>query len=256
MSEIDLGRGVAHKLLELKPDLVYNMLHADGCISGPPCSHSGCAASSIGLNRVAMKHVLSFLGIDFPRFRVATKEEILSGQEIMPYPFMIKPTEGGSSVGMHAVFSRGEYLDIIARASELEDRMLVEEYVGGQELHTAVFLGKAVGIMEFPHKGRIYSYDAKYTGGLSTPVPPAAIPNDVCDATMQQALKLCKALECGTMARVDFKYDSDKNALKLLGINTHLGVADLFPESVKLEWGLDFDQIVDLVVKEAPLQYA
>ncbi|MGN7661433.1 MAG: D-alanine--D-alanine ligase [Anaplasma sp.] len=268
VTEVDLDKEVAHKPLELKPDLVYNMLHGkygkDGRISGLadviglPYTHSGCGGSSIGLNKVANKHVLRFLGIDFPEFRVATKEEILSCREIMPCLFVVKPIGGGSSIRVRAVFSHGEYSDIAAHASELEERMLVEEYLGGQELHTSVFLGKAVDNLEFLYGGRIHSYDAKYTNGLSRHVFPAAIPNDVYDATMQRALKPYEALKCGTMVRVDLKYDSDNNVLKLLEINTHPCMTDLsaLPESVKLGWGLDFDQIVDLVVKEALLHYA
>ena len=251
------------QLLSMTPDLVYNALHGgygeDGCISGLldvvglPYTHSGIAASSIGMNKVFTKHVLRFLHIDHPEFCVLSKEEILSATEVMPYPFVIKPISGGSTLGVCAVFSRNEYLGLAAHADVLEDRMIVEKYVSGQEIQTAVFMDRAIGTMEFLFDGRVYSYDAKYTEGLCRHIFPANIPSDVYDLTIKWASKLHRYLGCKTLSRVDFRYDGANRELRLLEINTHPGMTacSAFPEILQLRCGLDFDQVVDLVVKDS-----
>ena len=260
---LDLNRESASQLLEMAPDLVYNALHGvqgeDGCVSGLldilglTCTHSHTAASSVGMDKVLTKHVLKSLGIDFPKFDVLTKENVLSAEEVLPYPFVIKPIRGGSTIGVHAIFSKSEYLGLSAYADMLEDRMIVEEYVPGQEVQTAVFLDRAIGTMEFLFEGRIYSYDAKYVEGLCRHIFPANLPDDIYSLTMEWAVKLHKCLGCRTLSRVDFRYDGVNRALKLLEINTHPGmtVSSALPEILWLRCGLNFDQVVDLIVKDA-----
>ncbi|ACZ49553.1 D-alanine--D-alanine ligase [Anaplasma centrale str. Israel] len=260
---VDLNRESAHQLLAMAPDLVYNALHGgqgeDGCASGLldilglAYTHSRVAASSVGMDKVLTKHVLKSLGIDFPEFSVLTKEEVLSAKEVMPYPFVIKPICGGSTIGVHAIFSRSEYLDLSVHADALEGRMLVEEYIPGQEVHTAVFLGRAIGTMEFLFEGRVYGYDAKYVEGLCRHVFPANLSDDVYSLTMEWAVKLYQCLGCRTVSRVDFRYDKANKALKLLEINTHPGMTacSALPEILWLRCGLDFDQVVDFIVKDA-----
>ncbi|AXW83805.1 D-alanine--D-alanine ligase [Anaplasma marginale] len=260
---LDLNRESVGQLLAMAPDLVYNALHGvqgeDGCVSGLldilglTCTHSHVAASSVGMDKVLTKHVLKSLGIDFPKFDVLTKEELLSAKEVLPYPFVIKPVRGGSTIGVHAIFSKSEYLDLSAHADTLEDRMIVEEYVSGQEVQTAVFLGRAIGTMELLFEGRIYSYDAKYVEGLCEHIFPANLPYDIYSLTLEWALKLHQCLGCKTLSRVDFRYDVANKALKLLEINTHPGmtVSSTLPEVLWLRCGLNFDHVVDLIVQDA-----
>jgi D-alanine-D-alanine ligase len=254
--EIDVDKNITQKLIEINPDLAFIALHGpygeDGCmqglleILGIKYTHSGVMASSIAMNKVMSKHIFLSLNIDTPDGYIINREQILT--ERMAYPHVLKPINEGSSVGVHIIFSGDDYKDI-----SLREQMIIEEYIQGVELHTAVLLDEAIGTIEIRPKNKFYDYEAKYIKGLSEHIFPPEIPNDIYKITLQHALRVHKFLGCKTISRSDFRYNPKNNALKMLEINTHPGFTplSLVPEIALLAKGIGFNELVKIIIKDS-----
>ncbi|KJV69127.1 D-alanine--D-alanine ligase [Candidatus Neoehrlichia procyonis] len=259
---IDVDSNVDNNLRNASPNVVYNALHGkygeDGSIAGLldvmqiPYTHSGVLASSIAMNKVVTKYVLDKLKIDYPVYKVITLDMLLSNSNILPYPYVIKPISEGSSIGVYVIFNNDDYHSAVSNIGDLGKEIIVEEYIDGQEIQTAIFLDRAVGTMEFLFDGVIYEYNAKYTKNMCDHIFPANVPIDVYNKTLEQSLRLYRCLGCKTMARIDFRYDPKKKLLKLLEINTHPGMTEYsaFPDIITRKCGISYDELVDLVVKD------
>ncbi|NUX01000.1 D-alanine--D-alanine ligase [Wolbachia endosymbiont of Madathamugadia hiepei] len=284
--KIDVDSNIVEKLKKINPDLAFIALHGpygeDGCIQGLleilgiKYTHSGVMASAIAMDKAMSKHIFQSLDIDIPKGYIISQEDILKNNIKIEYPYVLKPTNEGSSIGVHIIFSRDDYLklrnmlDVIpARNQEKEkwipvsatwmtkdysrDLMIIEEYIPGVELHTAVLLDEAIGTMKIRPKKKFYDYEAKYTDGLAEHIFPAEIPDDVYKMTLEYALKVHRFLGCKTISRSDFRYNPKDNALKMLEINTHPGFTELslVPEIAKLTKGIDFNELVKIIVEDS-----
>ncbi|MBN8531523.1 MAG: D-alanine--D-alanine ligase, partial [Alphaproteobacteria bacterium] len=142
VTPVDVGRDVAEVLAKLKPDVAFNALHGrfgeDGCIQGVleileiPYTHSGVLASAIAMEKPAAKHVFASVGIPIAVGKVVTKHEVMAG-DVLPRPYVIKPLNEGSSVGVYIVFEKDNF-----RFSDAEwpygETVLAEQYIPGREV--------------------------------------------------------------------------------------------------------------------------
>src|SRR6185369_2218192 len=191
VTRIDMGRDVAAKLTAAAPDLVFNALHGtpgeDGTVQGMldlmglKYTHSGMVTSVIAIDKLLTKQALVPHGIPMPGGRIVKSESLYEGDPL-PRPFVLKPVNEGSSVGVAIVTDEGNYGNPIARDvsgpwGEFEE-LLAEPYIRGRELTTAVLGGEALGVTELKPKNGWYDYDAKYTDGLTEHVCPADIPDE------------------------------------------------------------------------------
>ncbi|QXK92404.1 D-alanine--D-alanine ligase [Neoehrlichia mikurensis] len=259
---IDVDSNVVDNLRNFLPNVVYNALHGkygeDGSIPGLlnlmqiPYTHSGVLASAVAMNKVMTKYVLNKLKIEYPMYKVITLDMLLSNDKIMPYPYVIKPISNGSSIGVYVIFNKEDYYNVVNNISSLNKEIIIEEYIDGQEIQTAIFLDRAIGTMEFLFDGIVYGYDEKYTKGMCDHVFPANVPADVYNCTLEQSLRLYRCLGCKTMARTDFRYDHRKRKLRLLEINTHPGMTECsaFPDIIVRRCGISYDEMIDLVVRD------
>ncbi|MGL9688650.1 MAG: D-alanine--D-alanine ligase [Wolbachia sp.] len=261
--EIDVDSGIVEKLKKINPDLAFIALHGpygeDGCIQGLleilgiKYTHSGVMASAIAMDKAMSKHMLRSLGIDTPKGYIISREDILKNNIKIEYPYVLKPTNEGSSIGVHIIFSHDDYLKLKDNSFTIMEKMIIEEYIPGEELHTAVLLDEAIGTMEIRPKKKFYDYEAKYTDGLAEHIFPAEIPDDVYKMTLEHALKVHRFLGCKTISRSDFRYNPRDNTLKMLEINTHPGFTELslVPEIAKLTKGIDFNELVKVIVEDS-----
>ncbi|MDG7053254.1 MAG: D-alanine--D-alanine ligase [Wolbachia endosymbiont of Alcedoecus sp.] len=284
--EIDVDSNIAEKLKKINPNLAFIALHGtygeDGCIQGLleilgiKYTHSGVMASAIAMNKAMSKHIFRSLGIDIPKGYIISREDVLKNNIKIEYPYVLKPINEGSSIGVHIIFSHEDYLKLKnmfgvtpALGQEKEKRipvsstgmtkdysrdlMIIEEYVPGVELHTAVLLDEAIGTMEIRPKNKFYDYEAKYTDGFAEHIFPAEIPDDIYKMTLEYALKVHRFLGCKTLSRSDFRYNPKDNTLKMLEINTHPGFTELslVPEIAKLTKGIDFNELVKIIVEDS-----
>ncbi|MGJ3646918.1 D-alanine--D-alanine ligase [Sphingomonas sp. GlSt437] len=267
VTAIDMGRDVALKLAEAAPDVVFNALHGtpgeDGSVQGMldlmglKYTHSGMATSVIAIDKHLTKQALVPHGIPMPGGRMVKSEELYD-RDPLPRPYVLKPVNEGSSVGVAIVTVEGNYGSPIARGSagpwgEFEE-LLAEPFIRGRELTTAVLGNRALGVTELQPKSGFYDYDAKYTDGMTTHIFPAQIPDDVAEACKRIALDAHRLLGCKGCSRADFRWDDNQGVegLFLLEVNTQPGMTplSLVPEQAK-HLGIDYPQLVQMIIDEA-----
>ena len=267
VTRIDMGRDVAQRLAEAKPDLVFNALHGtpgeDGSIQGLMdimglrYTHSGLATSVIAIDKVLTKQALIPHGIPMPGGRIVRSETLFEGDPL-PRPYVLKPVNEGSSVGVAIVTDDGNYGNPIGRdvAGPWQefDELLAEPYIRGRELTTAVLGDRALGVTELRPKSGWYDYNAKYTDGMTTHIFPAQIPDDVADACKRLAVAAHQALGCKGASRSDFRWDDNQGVagLFLLEVNTQPGMTplSLVPEQAQ-HTGMSYPELVQWIVDEA-----
>lgn len=267
VTRIDMGRDVAARLAAAQPDLVFNALHGspgeDGSVQGMldlmgiPYTHSGLATSVIAIDKVLTKQVLVPAGIPMPGGRIVKSVDIHE-RDPLQRPYVLKPINEGSSVGVAIVTDDGNYGNPIGRDvagpwAEF-DELLAEPYVRGRELTTAVLGERALGVTELKPKTGWYDFDAKYTDGLTEHVCPADIPDEIADACKRLALEAHRLLGCKGASRSDFRWDDERgvDGLFLLEVNTQPGMTplSLVPEQAR-HIGMSYEQLVQAIVDEA-----
>jgi len=267
VTRIDMDRDVALRLHEAKPDVVFNALHGspgeDGTIQGMldlmgiKYTHSGLATSVIAIDKQLTKNELVPHGIRMPDGQIV-KSASLFEADPMPRPYVVKPVNEGSSVGVAIVTEAGNYGNPIGRDVEGPwahfDELLAEPFIKGRELTTAVVGDRALGVTELKPKSGFYDYDAKYTDGMTLHVCPAKIPADIAEACLDMALKAHRLLSCKGTSRSDFRWDDEQGVagLYLLEVNTQPGMTplSLVPEQAKLV-GMSYEGLVQTIIDEA-----
>lgn len=264
---IDMGRDVAARLAEAAPDVVFNALHGtpgeDGSVQGMmdlmglKYTHSGMVTSVIAIDKVLTKQALVPCGIPMPGGQIVKSAAIHKGDPL-ERPYVLKPVNEGSSVGVAIVTSESNYGNPIAAnvAGPWQefDELLAEPFIKGRELTVAVLGDEALGVTELQPKSGFYDYDAKYTEGLTKHICPAQIPDDIRDAMKGYALKAHHVLGCRGASRSDFRWDDEKGVegIFLLEINTQPGMTplSLVPEQAR-HAGISYDDLVDRIVRAA-----
>lgn len=262
---IDVGPNVAFSLSEAQPELAFNALHGrfgeDGCIQGMlemmglPYTHSGVLSSALAMDKPSALSLFRDAGIRVPQGRVADREEVLAGTVMKP-PYVVKPINEGSSVGV--VIVRDEQDNPFAAGAWHygDSKVLVEQYIPGRELAVAVMNGKALGVVEIKVTGNgFYDYDAKYRPGGSVHEMPARLSPAAHRACLHVAETAHRVLGCRGVTRVDLRYDEaagDVDGLHLLEINTQPGMTptSLVPE-IAAHGGIAFDELVEWMVEDA-----
>ena len=271
VTRIDMGRDVAARLAEAAPDVVFNALHGvpgeDGSVQGMldllglPYTHSGVATSVIAIDKQLTKLVLGPHGIPFPGGRIVKSEEIFE-RDPLPRPYVLKPVNEGSSVGVAIVTDESNYGNPIARdaTGPWQDfaELLAEPFIKGRELTTAVIDGAkgphALGVTELIVHSGFYDYENKYTEGKTTHVCPADIPQGIADLCCEYAVRAHRVLGCKGTSRTDFRWDDElgEDGLFVLETNTQPGMTplSLVPEQAK-HAGMDYPALVEAIVAEA-----
>lgn len=258
--EVDAGPGLFAVLQDIHPDAVLNCLHGrwgeDGCVQGGlewmgiPYSHSGVLSSALAMDKQRSKQVFAAAGLPIVHSIIARREDVRAAH-VMPPPYVVKPNNEGSSVGVYLV---GEDNN---GPPQLDDDMpvevMVEAFAPGRELTTTVMGDRALTVTDIVTTGW-YDYDAKYKEGGSSHVVPADVPSDIFDLCMDYALRAHVALGCRGVSRTDFRWDESKGAdgLILLETNTQPGMTptSLTPEQCEAV-GITFPELCRWMVEDA-----
>jgi D-alanine-D-alanine ligase len=220
-------------------------------------THSGLATSVIAIDKELTKQRLVPHGIRMPGGRIVDSESLYR-EDPLPRPYVLKPVNEGSSVGVAIVTDDGNYGNPIARDAagpwQEFEQLLAEPFIKGRELTTAVLGDEALAVTELLPVAGFYDYDAKYTEGLTTHVCPAEVPDEVRDAALAMALEAHKLLGCKGCSRSDFRWDDELgvDGLYLLEVNTQPGMTplSLVPEQGKYR-GMSYPELVQRIVDEA-----
>ena len=267
VTRIDMDRNVAASLSEAKADVVFNALHGvpgeDGTVQGMmdlmglTYTHSGLATSVIAIDKQLTKQALVPHGIPMPGGHIVDSASLFEADPL-PRPYVVKPVNEGSSVGVAIVTQDGNYGSPIGRDVEGPwqhfDQLLAEPYIRGRELTTAVLGDEALLVTELRPKSGFYDFDAKYTDGMTEHVCPAEIPNEIGEACKAIALRAHQLLGCKGASRSDFRWDDTQGVegLYLLEVNTQPGMTplSLVPEQAA-KLGIDYAELVERIVEDA-----
>lgn len=258
--EVDAGRDLSTILTDIKPDAVLNCLHGrwgeDGCVQGLlewlgiPYSHSGILASALAMDKQRSKEVFASAGLPIVKSIIVKADHVRARHVMMP-PYVVKPNNEGSSVGVYLVDEENNgppQLD-----SDMPDEVMVEAFAPGRELTTSVMDGRALTVTDILTTGW-YDYDAKYKEGGSTHVVPADVPSEIFQLCQDYALRAHSALGCNGISRTDFRWDESKGVegLILLETNTQPGMTptSLTPEQAQAV-GISFGHLCRWMVEDA-----
>jgi D-alanine-D-alanine ligase len=278
VTELDMGASAAEgatlaaRLAATRPDVVFNALHGtpgeDGTVQGLMdlmglrYTHSGVTTSAIAIDKELTKKMLVPAGVQMPGGRIIDSESLYMGDPL-PRPYVLKPVNEGSSVGVAIVTADGNLGNPIGRDAEgpwqQYPQLLAEPFIAGLELTVAVLEGadgtaEPLAVTELKPLSGFYDYDAKYTDGLTTHVCPAEIPADVATRALEQAALAHKVLGCRGVSRADFRFDPAEGAggLYLLEVNTQPGMTplSLVPEQAKAR-GMAYEALVGRLIERA-----
>ena len=268
VTSIDVGEDLAAVITAIrdaKPDAVFNALHGrfgeDGAIQGVldwmgiPYTHSGVRASALAMDKAAAKAVFQSAGLPVAPGREVDVAE-LEAADPLPLPYVVKPVNEGSSVGVEIIRSGDNRRAEVARAWRYGKVAMVEEYIPGRELTVGVMGDKALAVTEImAEAGVFYDYESKYSDGGSRHVVPAAVHPDAYARALDVALAAHRAIGCRGATRCDFRYDDTKGEpgrLVLLEINTQPGLTptSLLPEQAA-HLGMSFPRLCAWMVENA-----
>jgi len=257
--EVDCGPDLAARLSDIKPDVAFNALHGrwgeDGCVQGLlewlriPYTHSGVLASALAMDKQKAKEVYAAAGLPIVQSRLACREEV-EAHHVLPPPYVVKPNNEGSSVGVYIVHPGSNAPRL---AETMPEVVMVETYAPGREMTVAVMGDRALCLTDIITEGW-YDYTAKYSTGGSRHVLPAQVPQEITDACMDYALRAHKALGCRGVSRTDFRWDEARGlaGLILLETNTQPGMTptSLAPEQAAY-CGISFPDLCRWMVEDA-----
>jgi D-alanine-D-alanine ligase len=267
VTPVDMDRNVAQVLTAIRPDVVFNALHGtpgeDGTVQGMldlmqiPYTHSGLETSVIAIDKELTKMVLVPAGIRMPKGEVVASQSLHDGDP-MARPYVLKPVNEGSSVGVAIVTTESNYGNPIGRDVEGPwkhfERLLAEPFVKGHELTVAVLNGEALCVTELKPKVGFYDYDSKYTDGLTEHVCPAEVPDNIAQAMLDMAARAHNLLGCKGASRSDFRWDEEQGeaGIYLLEVNTQPGMTplSLVPEQAR-QRGIEYGELVERLIAEA-----
>ena len=260
VTELDAGSDVAARLLASAPDIVFNALHGrwgeDGCVQGIlewlriPYTHSGVLASALAMDKTRSKAVFAKAGVPVTTSGIFPRSDI-EASHVMEPPYVVKPNNEGSSVGVYIVTEAANGPPVIA--PDMPDSLMVETYVPGRELTVTVMGDRALCVTEILSDGW-YDYHAKYAEGGSRHEVPAQIPAEIEAACLAHAVTAHDVLGCRGVSRTDYRWDETRglDGLIVLEVNTQPGMTptSLVPEQAA-EIGISFPDLVDWMVKDA-----
>jgi D-alanine-D-alanine ligase len=220
-----------------------------------PYTHSGLRASALAMDKVAAKTIFAAAGLPVvPHVLVPIAE--LAAADPLPRPFVVKPVNEGSSVGVHILRAGDNRRAEIAAQWRFGPAALVEEFVPGRELTVGVLADRALAVTDIlADAGSFYDYTSKYAAGGSRHVLPAAVHPAITAQAMEVAVAAHRALGCRGATRADFRYDDtagEPGRLILLEVNTQPGLTptSLLPEQAA-HVGIPFPALCAWMVEHA-----
>lgn len=251
--------------LDPAPDVVFNALHGrfgeDGTIQGVldwlniPYTHSGVRASALAMDKQAAKTVFAGAGLPVAAGSVIAID-VLEAADPLPLPYVIKPLNEGSSVGVEILRDGDNRRAEIARKWRFGPEAMVEEYIPGREITVGVMGDRALAVTEISaDAGTFYDYESKYGEGGSRHQIPASIHPDTYARALDVAVAAHRALGCRGASRADFRLDETEDGpgrLVLLEVNTQPGLTptSLLPEQAAYQ-GIGFPELCAWMVENA-----
>ena len=253
-----------------KVDIIFNALHGKDGEDGVAQSyfeylriaytHSGVVSSYNSMDKVISKKIFIKNKIFTPNYFIIQKDHIKPSslkkkfvKKNFSFPIVIKPINEGSSLGVKIAKNFLELKKLTELLFKTYKRLMLEQYIGGQEVQVAIINNRPLGAIELIPRRSFYDYKAKYTKSAKTEhIMPARIKKDKYSEVLKLALKAHLALSCKGVTRTDFKFF--KNKFYLLELNTQPGMTSLslVPE-IASYYGISFENLVEKILLDASI---
>jgi D-alanine-D-alanine ligase len=264
---LDVGGDLVKRLSAERPDVAFVAMHGvggeDGTaqelleILGIPFTGPGAAACARCMDKSQAKSAIREAGLPTPdwfafsqtAFRELGAADALGRLEQgLGFPLVVKPSRGGSSLGVKFAASAAEVPQALVSAFSYDDRVLLERFAGGRELAVSVLGDEALPVVEaIPAQGDSYDFEARYEIGRTRFVCPAELSADEQAAVTATALATYRALGCSGFARVDLILGP--GGPQVLEANAIPGLTDtsLLPQAAEVA-GMSFEQLVERIL--------
>ena len=268
--DIDADPSLLKEINYHKPNVIFNALHGtwgeDGEVqkileaSKVPYTHSGIESSQLAMDKFKSGKIFKRHNFSHPRSLLCSLKDLI-GSNPMNYPYVIKPNNNGSSVGVVMINSELEKNDYIKKSisgrtcSEESDKLLIQEFIDGPEIQVAIYGNGKSDSIEIVPKNKFYDYESKYfDNGATQHIIPPRLDNKKIDEVNELGLKAHKILKCRGISRSDFILDKETGNFVMLEINTQPGMTptSLVPEIAKYH-GISFDSLIDWIIKDASI---
>ena len=259
--KIDADELLEQKINEIKPDVIFNALHGywgeDGQVqriiekTKVPYTHSGVNSSEVAMDKYSAGEEFINNKILYPKTKLIYFNE-LENYNQSKFPFVLKPRNDGSSVGVSIIKNNSDKEKYIKKNSNFSE-VLVQEFIKGKEIQVAIIGDKAIGSIEIVPKNEFYDYESKYfDSGETQHILPPRISKKEKELVEKIALQAHKLLKCKGISRSDFILDENNKEFYLLELNTQPGMTttSLVPEIAKAE-GIGFDKLINWILNDA-----
>ena len=223
---------------------------------GIPYQGAGVLGSALAMNKIASKNLYEKAGLPVPPYIALNRGEEVDPEKIVNHlglPLVVKPVQGGSSIGMSIVKSTKDLKNAVNIAFKQDNSILIEAYIKGIEITGSVIGNKnlkPLPVVEIiPGKGHeFFDYDAKYTAGLTQEICPARISDDFTEKAQEYAKIAHLALFCKGYSRTDMILKN--NDIYVLETNTIPGMTptSLLPLAAATA-GISFSELLDILIE-------
>jgi D-alanine-D-alanine ligase len=201
---------------------------------------SGASASSVAMDKILSSTIAEKIGLDVPKFRMVEKDDLVKDFDL---PFVIKPSDSGSSFGVSIVQSRDDIQSALDEAFKYSSRVMVQEFISGKELTVSILNNKVLPEIEIRPKDGWYDYKNKYTKGKTEYITDTNYSNEERKLMGNFAKKIFDYLGCRNYGRVDFRFDGKK--FYFLEVNTLPGMTELsLTPKAASKAGINFDELI------------
>jgi D-alanine-D-alanine ligase len=263
VAAIDVGHDICEVIKREGTGIAFLTLHGgygeDGSLQGLldvlgiPYTGSGVLASALAMDKESSKKIFLYHGIPIPPFVVISEKAVSQQLSAISFelPWVVKPATEGSSIGVSIVKERSSLSMAMEKAAGFGKRIIVEKYIPGKEIQVGILSDRILGAVEVRPTLEFYSYEAKYTAGLTEYILPPELHAEVLRNAEKAALSAHAALGCRGATRVDLIVDEKGNPY-VLEVNTIPGMTEtsLLPK-IAARAGLDFPSLIEEILKEA-----
>ncbi len=259
--DIDADESLELQIKKYKPDVIFNALHGtwgeDGKVqkiielTNVPYTNSGIKASELAMDKHKSSEIFTDINLNYPD-TILSSLKLIKNQTLMSYPYVLKPRNEGSSVGVGIIKNdddKNEYLD----KNKDRDEILIQKFIEGKEIQVAVYGDNKTGSIEIDPKNEFYDYESKYfDNGQTKHIIPPRITDKQIVCVEELALKAHNALGCKGISRTDFILEKESDVFYILEVNTQPGMTptSLVPEIAKSK-GTDFDELINWILNDA-----
>ena len=258
---IDANQNLLEKIKKNKPDVIFNALHGtwgeDGEVqkiielANIPYTNSGIKASELAMDKHKSSEIFTNINLNYPKTILSSLESI-KDKNPMDYPYVLKPRNEGSSVGVAIIKNEKDKIKYLNQNKD-RNEILIQEFIKGKEIQVAIYGDNKTGSIEIEPKNDFYDYESKYfDDGQTKHIIPPRISNEQLDSVEKLALMAHNALGCKGISRTDFILENKSGIFFILEVNTQPGMTptSLVPEIAKFN-GISFDELINWILNDA-----